>query len=215
MKSFLIVGMGTFGHHLCRCLAQQKCEIMIADSSNERVEDLLPYAASVKIGDCTKRDVLESFDVPSFDACFVCIGDDFQNSLEVTSLLKELGAKRVFSKAERDVQAKFLLRNGADEVIYPELDVARRLSVRLNSNSIFDFIPLGQGDFAIAEIAVSDRWVGKSISDLAFRTRYHLSILAVKKGGQVSPLPSADYAFEAETHLMVLGRIEDIQKAAD
>ena len=214
MKSFLIVGMGSFGHHLCRCLCQQKCDVMIVDSSAERIEDLLPIAASAKIGDCTKKEVLESFDIPSFDVCFVCIGDDFQNSLEVTSLLKELGAKRVYSKAEKDVQAKFLLRNGADRVIYPEYDVARRIAVSVSSDSIFDYIPLND-DYSIAEIAVQDKWVGKTIRGLDFRSRYHLSILAVKKSGVVSPLPSADYAFEATMHLMVLGRMRDIQHIAE
>lgn len=212
MKSFLIVGMGTFGHHLCRFLSEQHCEIMVVDSSQEQVGDLLDIATSVKIGDCTKVEVLDSFDIPSFDACFVCIGNDFQNSLEVTSLLKELGAKRVFSKAEKDVQAKFLLRNGADEVIYPELDVARSLAVSVNSDGIFDYIPMGD-EFSIAEISVSDKWVGKSILELNFRGRYHLSILAIKKNGELLPLPPADYVFEPNVHIMVLGKTVDIQKA--
>ena len=126
MKSFLIVGMGSFGHHLCRELAREKCEIMIVDRNAENLEDMLPYVISAKVGDCTNPAVLKSFGVDEFDACFVCIGGDFQSSLEVTSSLKELGAKKVFSKADEDIQAKFLLRNGADEVIYPEKDVARR-----------------------------------------------------------------------------------------
>lgn len=214
MKSFLIVGMGTFGHHLCRCLAQQKCDVMIVDASSEAVEDMLPFVTSAKIGDCTKEDVLKSFDVPSFDACFVCIGNDFQNSLEVTSLLRELGARRVYSKAEKDVQAKFLLKNGADEVIYPELDVARRLAVSVSSDSIFDFIQL-DGDFSIAEIAVAEKWAGKTIRGLDFRTHYRLSILAVKKNGAVRPLPPPDHVFDEAEHLMVLGRVEDIKRAVD
>ena len=114
MKSFLIIGMGTFGHHLCRELAKQKCEIMVADAKSEMLEDVLPLVVSAKIADCANEEVLRTFDIPSFDACFVCIGGNFQYSLEITSLLKELGAKKVFSKADEDIQAKFLLRIGAD-----------------------------------------------------------------------------------------------------
>ena len=116
MKSFLIIGMGSFGHHLCRALSEQKCEIMAVDRSSAAVEDVLPLVVSAKVGDCANEDVLRSFGVESFDACFVCLGDDVLGSLQITSLLKELGAKKVFSKAEDDLQAKFLLRNGADEI---------------------------------------------------------------------------------------------------
>ena len=146
MKSFLIIGLGTFGHHLCRELSKQKCEIMIADSRPEVLEDLLPYVVSAKIGDCANEEVLRTFDIPSFDACFVCIGGNFQYSLEITSLLKDLGAKKVFSKADEDIQAKFLRRIGADVVIYPERDAAASIAVSESCDSIFDCIQLS-GEF--------------------------------------------------------------------
>ena len=135
MKSFLVIGMGSFGHHLCRALSQQKrCEVMIVDRDGANLEDMLPYVVSAKVGDCTNPEVLRSFAVESFDACFVCVGDDILGSLQITSLLKELGARKVFSKADDDVQAKFLLRNGADHIIYPELEVASSLAVSESSD---------------------------------------------------------------------------------
>ena len=81
MKSFLIVGLGSFGHHLCRALAEQKCEIMAVDRDGENLEDILSLVVSAKVGDCTHEEVLRSFDVGSFDACFVCLGDN--NVLEI------------------------------------------------------------------------------------------------------------------------------------
>ena len=212
VKSFLIIGMGTFGHHLCRCLAEQGCEIMIVDQDEDCVSDLLHLPVSAKIGDCTDIEVLKSFGVQSFDACFVCIGDSFQDSLEITDLLRELGAKKIFSKADRDIQEKFLLRNGADEVIYPERDVARRVAVSESSDSIFDCIGLS-GEYSIFELSAQERWLGKTIREVNFRARYGMSILAVKRDGAVKPLPSGDYAFNAEEHLLVLGRLEDVKKA--
>ena len=124
MKSFLIIGMGTFGHHLCRALCKNKCEVMIADQNGEALEDMLPYVTSAKICDCTNIEVLRSFGVQNFDACFVCVNQAFQACLEITDQLKELGAKRVYSKADRDLEAKFLRRCGADYIIYPERDAA-------------------------------------------------------------------------------------------
>ena len=212
MKSFLIIGMGSFGHHLCRALAEQKCEVMVVDRVSETLEDVLPLVVSAKVGDCTNEEELRSFSVESFDACFVCMGDNnVLGSLEITSLLKELGAKKVFSKADDDVQAKFLLRNGADEVIYPEQEVAVSLAVSESSDSIFDCIHL-TADYSIYELQPMDRWLGKSLKELNFRVKYHLTIIAAMRDGVIRPNLSPDYVFKADEHLLVLGRIEDIRK---
>ncbi len=210
MKSFLIIGMGSFGHHLCRELSKEKCEIMIVDRESDKLEDMLPYVVSAKVGDCTNPAVLKSFGVDEFDACFVCIGGDFQSSLEVTCSLKELGAKKVFSKAEEDIQAKFLLRNGADQVIYPEKDVARRLAISESSDSIFDCIDLSDG-YSVYEIEPHPKWVGNPMP-LDFRKKYNLNILAVKKDGKIRPFSSPSYVFKKEEHLLVMGHIDDIRK---
>ena len=212
MKSFLIVGMGSFGHHLCRALADQKCEVMVADQVSDTLEDLLPLVVSAKVGDCTNEEVLRSFDIPSFDACFVCLGDsNVLGSLQITSLLKELGAKKVFSKAEDDIQAKFLLRNGADEIIYPELEVATSIAVSESSDSIFDCIRLS-ADYSIYELEPLERWLGKSLRELNFRAKYDLTVIAAVKGETIRPNLGPNYVFRAEEHLLVLGRIEDIRK---
>lgn len=211
MKSFLVIGMGSFGHHLCRSLAEQNCEIMIVDQDSENLEDMLPYVTSAKIGDCTNPEVLRSFDVASFDACFVCMGTNFQNSLQITSLLKELGAKMVYSKADEDIQAKFLLRNGADEVIYPEKDGAERIAIRASSDSIFDCIEISD-DFYIMEIQLLPEWIGMTIRELDFRSKYSMNIMATKIGKQIIPMPGPDHAFREEEHLMVLGHVDDIRK---
>ena len=212
MKSFLIVGMGSFGHHLCRALADQKCEVMVADQVSDTLEDLLPLVVSAKVGDCTNEEVLRSFDIPSFDACFVCLGDsNVLGSLQITSLLKELGAKKVFSKADDDVQAKFLLRNGADHVIYPEQEAAVNLAISESSDSIFDCISLTD-EYSIYELQPMDRWIGKSLKELNFRVKHNLTVIAAMRDGIIRPNLSPDYTFKADEHLLVLGRIEDILK---
>ncbi len=211
MKTFLIIGMGSFGHHLCRALAEQKCEVMIVDQRSECLEDMLPQVASARVGDCTNPEVLRSFSIESFDACFVCLGEDVLGSLQVTSLLKELGAKKVFSKAENDIQAKFLLRNGADEIIYPELEVATSIAVSESSDSIFDCIRL-TAEYSIYELEPMQRWLGQSLKDLNFRVKYHLTVIAAIRDGVIRPNLSPDYKFCPEDHLLVLGRSEDIRK---
>ena len=211
MKSILVIGLGRFGSYLSRKLAELGNEVMVVDSDEENIRELLPMVTNAQIGDCKKEDVLRSLGVGNFDLCFVCIGDDFQSSLEITSLLKELGAKRVISKASRDIHAKFLLRNGADEVTDPEREISEKLAVRYSKNNVFDYIELTK-DVSIYEIPPAESWIGKSIRELNFRVRYHASILATKVGDTVSPLPSAEHIFRSDEHLMIMGHHTDVEK---
>jgi len=211
MKTILVIGIGRFGKHLSRKLIELGNEVMIVDKNEENVRDLLPIATNVQIGDCTKEDVLRSLGIGNFDLCFVCVGTDFQSSLEITSLLKDMGAKRVVSKASRDIHAKFLLRNGADEVTDPEREIAEKLAVRYSANNVFDYIELTK-DVSIYEIPPAESWIGKSIKEVNFRVRYHVSILATKVGDKVSPLPSAEHIFRSDEHLMVMGSHNDVEK---
>lgn len=211
MKSILIIGLGRFGTHLCTDLSKLDNEIMIVDKDEAKLEDLLPYVISAKIGDCTNEKVLRSLGVGNFDICFVCIGDNFQSSLEITSQLKELGAKYVVSKANRDIHAKFLLRNGADEVIYPDRDIAEKVAVRFSANQVFDYVELGNG-FSIYEIAPLPEWMGHSIKDINVRVTYQINIIGVKGADGMKMMPGADYVFEKGQHLMILGHEKDIVK---
>ena len=211
VKSFLIIGMGAFGHHLCRELLAQKCEVMIVDQDREALEDLLPLGPVAKAGDCTKEEVLYSFDIKKFDACFVCLGgSNVLGSLQITDLLKSLGAKKVFSKADDDVQAKFLRRSGADYVIYPEKDVAYTLAVSESSDKIFDCIRVTD-DLYIYELEPREEWIGKSLLELNFRARYSLTVIGIKRNGKMISNLKPDRPFHTGEHLMVLGQIGDIQ----
>jgi len=211
MKSILIIGMGRFGRHLCRNLAALGNQIMVVDELEENLEEMLPYVVSAKIGDCTNEAVLKSLGIDNFDICFVCIGTNFQSSLEITSLVKEMGARYVVSKANRDIHAKFLLRNGADEVIYPDRDIAEKMAVRYSANHVFDYIELTD-EFSIYEIPPLAEWVDKSLKELSIRNRYHISILGTKEGEQAKLMPPADYVIRRDEHLMVIGRKEDVDK---
>lgn len=211
MKSILIIGMGRFGHHLCMNLAKLGNHIMIVDQKEERLEDLLGYVTSAKIGDCTNEAVLKSLGIANFDICFVCIGTNFQSSLEITSLVKELGGRRVISKANRDIHAKFLLRNGADEVIYPDRDMAEKLAVRYSANHIFDYIELTP-EYSIYEIPPLPEWANKTIKEMDIRNQYHISVLGIKSEGKARLMPPADYEIQPQEHLMVIGKKTDIDK---
>lgn len=209
MKSILIIGMGRFGRHLCMNLSKQGNQIMIIDEKEENLEGMLPYVVSAKIGDCTNEEVLKSLGIANFDVCFVCIGTNFQSSLEITSLIKEMGARHVVSKATRDIHAKFLLRNGADEVIYPDRDVAERLAVRFSANHVFDYIELAD-NYSIYEILPLDEWINKTLIELDMRNRHHINVIGTKQNGKVSLMPAATHQIRPNEHLIIVGRKDDI-----
>lgn len=211
MKTVLIIGMGKFGHHLCNRLVDLGNQVMVVDEQEERLEDVLPYVTSAKIGDCTKTEVLKSLGVGNFDYCFICIGSNFQSSLEITSLVKEMGAQYVISKAVRDIQAKFLLRNGADEVIYPDRDIAERLAARCSASHVFDYIELSK-DVSIYEIPLLEEWVGKSLRTLDMRAKHKVNVLGTKNGKRADFMIHADYIFQKGDHLIVMGRNGDVQQ---
>lgn len=211
MKSVLIVGMGKFGHHLCRNLLEQNVQVMVIDQNEDTIQDLLAEVTDVKIGDCTKEEVLLSLGVSNFDICFVCIGSNFQSSLEVTSLLKELGAPYVVSLTNRNVHAKFLLRNGADEVIYPDRDIAEKVAVKFSADHVFDYIELTE-EYSIYEIPVLKEWIGKTIKSAAIRTKYNVNILGIKINDEPQFLPSPEHEFMEGEHMMVLGKRGEVEK---
>ena len=211
MKSILIIGMGRFGRHLCKNLSQLGNQVMIVDEKEENLEEMLPYVVSAKIGVCPNENVLKSLGISNFDLCFVCIGTNFQSSLEITSLVKELGGRHVVSKANRDIHAKFLLRNGADEVIYPDRDIAEKLAVRYSANHVFDYIELTE-EYSIYEIPPLPEWTGKTIKELDIRNRYGIHILGTKANGKAKLMPGASYVICQEEHLMVIGKKEDVDR---
>ena len=211
MKSILLIGLGRFGKHIAFKLNELGHEVMAVDKKEERVEEVLPYVTNAQIGDSMNEEFLKSLGIGNYDVCIVAIGNDFQSSLETTSLLKELGAKLVVSRAARDVHAKFLLRNGADEIVYPEKQLAKWTAIRYSSDHIFDYIELGD-EYAIFEIEVPEGWIGKTIGELDVRRRYQINLMAVKKEKKMNAMITPETRLEEGENLLVLGNSKDIQK---
>lgn len=211
MKSVLLIGLGRFGRHIAEQLNELDHEVMAVDIDEERVNAVLPYVTNAQIGDSTNEDFLRTLGVNDYDVCFVAIGDNFQSSLETTSLLKDLGAPYVVSRAARDVHAKFLLRNGADEIVYPEKQLAKWSAIKFTSEHIFDYIELDSG-YAVFEVDVPYNWAGKSIGDLDIRKKHKINIMAIKRNGSLELAISPETRLTATDTLLVIGKYHDIQK---
>ena len=211
MKSILLIGLGRFGRHIAKKLDELHHHVMAVDKEDTRVDAVLPFVTNAQIGDATNEDFLSSLGVGNFDVCIVAIGDSFQNSLEVTSLLKELGARMVVSRAARDVHAKFLLRNGADEIVYPERQLADWVAIRYSADHILDYIELDE-EHAIFEISIPEEWLGKTIGQLDIRKKYDINIMALKTNDIMNLEISSDTQLLKGSTMLVLGETKHIQK---
>ncbi len=211
MKTVLLIGVGRFGRHAAMQLSKLGHQVMAVDIDEARVNDIVPFVTGAQIGDSTNEAFLRSLGVKNFDLCIVAISGDFQSSLETTSLLKELGASCVIARAERDVQAKFLLKNGADHIVYPEKEMAKWTAVRYTGDHIMDYIELDE-QHAIFEVKVPEAWLGKTVGALDVRKRYGINILALKRGGISNFTVTPDTMLSGDTTLLALGELGALRK---
>ena len=211
MKSILLIGLGRFGKHIAKKLNDLNHQVMAVDNNEERINSVLSFVTNAQIGDSTNKEFLSSLGIRNFDACIVTIGDNFQNSLETASLLKELGAKKVIARASRGVQEKFLLRNGADEVVYPEKQLASWTAIRCTSENILDYIELDDEN-SIFELAIPAEWNGKTVVQLDIRKKYGINILGIRENGKLNMNITPDTVLSDNKSILVLGKQKDVQK---
>ena len=211
MKNVVLIGLGRFGRSVAEKLNELHHQVMAVDKSEERVNEVLPIVTDAQIGDATSETFLRSLGVDNFDVCIVTIGEDFQSSLETTSLLKELGAKKVVSRASREVHRKFLLRNGADDVVYPEGQLAAWTAIRHTTDHVLDYIAL-DGEYSIYDLSVPPDWHGKTVGGIDIRKKYNLNLLAVRENGHPSTAVTSDTVLQENQTILVLGKWKDIQK---
>lgn len=204
MRSLLIIGLGRFGRHLATSLADMGNELMVIDKNETVVNKLAPYVTSAQIGDCTDEVVLRDIGVANFDVCFVCISNDLEASLVITMTLKELGAAKVVTKVNQDLHAKFLKQNGADDVIYPEKDMAIRTAMKYSAQDAFDYVELNT-HYGIFEISPPKSWIGHTISEINVRKKFKVNVIAYKDNEDILPLDKDTYVFSAGQHLIVAG----------
>ncbi len=211
MKSILLIGTNRFGTLLAGEFSRLGHQVMAVDRDEERVNRVLPFVTDAQIGDSTSEAFLRSLGVAGYDVCIVTIGGDFQSSLETVSLLKELGARFVVARADRDVQAKFLLRNGADEVISPERQIAEWAAIRYASDHVLDYVKLDDSH-AIFEVSVPPEWAGRRIGELDIRKRYGINIMAVKENGVMDLSVTPETVLDDSKTMLILGERKAIRK---
>jgi trk system potassium uptake protein TrkA len=204
MKSFVVIGLGRFGTEAALSLCRQGCEVLVLDSSSELVQSLSDRVTQAVVGDARDKEVLRALDVGSFDCGIVAIGDSLADSVLATMNLKELGVPFIVCKAQDETHTQVLTKLGADKVVIPEKEQATRLARSLASTNVLDYIELSE-DYGIVEIPAPDSWQEKSLIELNVHAKLGLNILAVKRDGEITVSPAADFRIAMGDTLVVLG----------
>ena len=213
MKNVLVIGAGRFGRYTIRKLHDMGHQVLVIDREESRINKVLNLVSDARIGDSTNQEFMDTLGVSDYDLCIVAIGDNFLASLEAVFLLNELGAKRVVARATTGSQEKFLLRNGAEAVVYPERQLGSWTAIRYSSDNISNYIELSDG-YSIFEMAVPKEWDGKKIGEINIRRKYHLNILGIKDPRMNMNITNDTVLYKGQ-NMLVLGRYEDVQKTFD
>lgn len=212
-RSFLVIGLGVFGRSIALELSKIGFEVYAVDKGERTVQELRDEIEHVAVADATDDEALQELDVPSFDVCVVGHGSNLGDSIIIVDNLRRLGAKYIVAKALDDKQAEILRRVGADHVVIPERDSGIRLAHMLTSPKVrvWDFVELGD-DMALEEIEAPPEFVGKMLADLDLRKKRGVTVLAIKRGKEVIPMPDGAIRIEKGDILVILGSHDDLER---
>ena len=208
-KTYVVIGLGKFGTAVASRLFALGNEVLAIDTNAEKVQRAEPYVTRAVICDARDEDVLRSLGVNNYDCAVVAIGTDLATSVIVTLNLKELGLPKVLCKATDEIQKKALEKVGADRVVVPEREMGVKLAQALTSSSVLDFIELSS-DYGIAEVAVPEKWIGKTLRELNIRAKHGVNIIAIRDGASINVTPDADQPLKAENVLVAVGKNEQL-----
>ena len=210
-KQYIVFGLGRFGRAIAETLCQDGAEVLGVDRRMDLVEDMRDVLTHTVQMDAMDRDALSALGIPDFDAAFVTMGSDIRASGTIVMQLKELGAKRVIAKAHDEFHGRMLEKLGADQVLFPERDMGRRVAHNLTSGNIIDYLELSS-EYSMAEIRPKPEWVGHSLMELGMRSRLGINVVAIRTGESLNAMPLPGTAINGEDVLLVVVKDETLAK---
>ncbi|HZK45725.1 MAG: TrkA family potassium uptake protein [Eubacteriales bacterium] len=212
-KSFAVIGIGRFGTSVALTLSLMGHEVLAVDTSAAAIDSIADRVTHAIVADATDERVLRRIGIAEFDAVVISVAADIRASILTAMLSKELGAKRVVAKAADDLHAKLLIKAGADQVVQPERDSGVRLARSIAVDSVLDYFALTD-DVSINELRLPYSWAGKSLVQLGIRTRYGVSVIAIKRGEKMIVAIDPNSALEQGDVLVLLGSNHELEKLA-
>ena len=212
-KSFAVIGIGRFGTSVALTLSLMGHEVLAVDTSAAAIDSIADRVTHAIVADATDERVLRRIGIAEFDAVVISVAADIRASILTAMLSKELGAKRIVAKAADDLHAKLLIKAGADQVVQPERDSGVRLARSIAVDSVLDYFALTD-DVSINELRLPYSWAGKSLVQLGIRTRYGVSVIAIKRGEKMIVAIDPNSALEQGDVLVLLGSNHELEKLA-
>ncbi len=210
MRQFAVIGLGRFGASIAGTLHRMGYEVLAVDEDEDRVQEIMDQVTHAVQADALDEEVLKTLGLRNFDLVIVAIGQDIQASILVTVMLKDLGVKSVVAKAQNDLHGRVLERVGADQVVYPERDMAVRVAQHLVSGNVLDYIELSP-EYSILEMVTPDEFAGKALGNIDLRNRHRVSVMAIKRGEDIIVAPGGQELIQAKDVLVVIGANEDLK----
>jgi len=212
-KKYAIIGLGNFGFYIAKALFEEGHDVIAVDINQEAIQKIQPYCSQAILGDATQKDMIKTLGLEEMDAVIVSMGGNANAATLITLYLKEVGVKNILVKATNEDHGRILSKVGATEVIYPEKDIAVKVAQKLSAPDVLDYIPMS-GDYMIVQLAPISKFVGKSLAELQLRSKYNVSVIAIKQyvPEEFILVPPADFVIKDSDILVVIGRKEDIDK---
>ena len=210
-KQYIVVGLGRFGRAIAETLCLDGAEVLGVDRRMDLVEDMRDILTHTVQIDAMDREALGALGVQDFDVAFVTMGSDIRASGTIVLMLKELGAKRVIAKAHDEFHGRMLEKLGADQVLFPERDMGRRVARNLISGNVIDYLELSS-EYSMAEIRPRPEWVGRSLMELSMRSKLGINVVAIRSGEKLNAMPMPEDVLQEEDVLLAVVKEETLKK---
>lgn len=210
-KQYAVFGLGSFGESVAVTLQELGCEVVVVDNHMERIENISPYVSYAVQADIEDPEVIRSLGARNLDGVVVAVADDMEASIMATLVSKEIGVPYVLAKAKNDLHAKVLKKIGADSIIFPEKEIGQSVARNLVSGEFVDWISLSP-DYNITEIAVPEKWIGKSLSEIDVRRTKDVNVVGVRIGEKIQVTIDPEEPLQKEMMLIMIGSNEALEK---
>ncbi len=213
MRSFAVIGLSSFGYHLCKNLSELGAPVMAIDTDADKIDDIKPFVQKAVVADAKDKDTLKSLGLEDIDVVVVTVGEPIEVSILITLYLREIGVKEIIAKVITEDHAKILDKLGASSVVFPERDMAKRIAYTLRRSILLDYVSLGEG-YSIVEMGAPTDWLGKPLAALDVRRQYNIQIIVIKDvlSDKVVIIPGGDYVLKDSDILVMVGRDEDLER---
>jgi len=212
-KEFVVFGLGIFGENIATVLAEGGCEVLAVDKDADRVQAIADVVTYAVCADATDPEALHNLGISNFDGAIIGIGRNFEASVMLSILLKEMGIPFILARAQSELHGKVLRKVGVDKVIFPEKETGVRIANNLLMGNLFDAIELSS-TISIMDVHVHKDWTGKTMRDLNMRSAYHINVIALKRNGEVKVSPEPDLSFRDDDVLVVIGKNSELSALA-